>query len=171
MLLLPLISFIFGFCVMIGILIYREEKEVGFSVFMSFASGFVLFIFFGIFLVTLYEITSVEISTTKEIPIYSLERDINISGRFVLGTGTIKTESVYYSYIKINDNEYKLYNFNTDKSTLILQDTKAPYIKIEEFYKHSDFMNKWFYMNDEELSKVIYKFYVPSTTIVGAYKG
>lgn len=171
MLILPIVCFIIGISIYTAVTVYKEEKSIGFSIFMFFISSTMSSFTFGVLFLIITEFTKIEVSEFREIPIYSLERDINVSGRFFLGTGTIKTETVYYSYMQVGENEYKLYNFNTDDSTLVLQDIKPPYIRIEFIYEYSELSEKWFNFNKILTNKRIYKFFVPSTTIIREYKG
>jgi hypothetical protein len=106
--------------------------------------------------------------------IVSMEREMTINGRysgnFILGSGYIESKPQYFCYIKVNENEYKLFNFPTNDSSLILNDTVEPEIHATYRYFEAKWMVKYFGMS-RDFEGLSYKFIVPIKTIVREFKG
>lgn len=101
--------------------------------------------------------------------IRTLTDNIGISGRFILGSGTIASGSKYYFYIIDSDSSYYLSSLSTDNCKIIESDTKTPcvvkYTRYIDWSKNeiSDFLLK------PKTESHYYHIYVPKNTVVINY--
>lgn len=72
-------------------------------------------------------------TTYKDIPIYSLDRDMATSGHFVWGTGSVNSYPVYLYYTRNQNNGYKLEYIRSSTMTIYMDEEDQPYVRL--YYK------------------------------------
>jgi hypothetical protein len=109
--------------------------------------------------------------TEKITKIVSLERQTGVSGSFVLGSGTIKEQPVYYAYKEIKPDTCKLVSIPIDDRVYLKEGNNEPHVR--SMFLHKKFTQWWHYLfinfNSSELKEVVIT--VPKTTILRGFKG
>lgn len=152
------------------VFVIKELRKLDDIVDLIFSGIFSIFISFviSIFIVAIPTVIIIgllgKVTSEKEtyIPIVSLDRGSLVSGRFILGSGTIKEETYYFMYRKVRNNEYKLFNLPT-KEYNILETNKKPGVYYKKERIELGFL--W-----EETEEPLGYIAVPKGTIVREFK-
>lgn len=148
-----------------------HEADFTFAFFTGILVFFVQCLFIVIVGISLWYFTGKPYEVNETYNIVSMEREMTIKGSFILGSGYIHSEPQYFCYVVVGDNEYKLYNFETERSSLVLSDTNTPHILGTHKYFEAKWMTKMFDGLKRDYHGSVYKFIVPTKTIVREFKG
>lgn len=99
------------------------------------------------------------IDRMDNISIETLQTDISLSGRFMLGYGYTGSKTVYSYYIKTDDGGYVLQQVDAGVSKIYMNENDKPYIT--KHYSETNRLKKQFISS--------YSFHVPNGTIVRNY--
>lgn len=66
---------------------------------------------------------------TVTLKIYSLDRDTAVSGRFILGSGSVNSYPVYYFQDRLSNGGYKLRWIRSSDCTIFYDENDSPYIR------------------------------------------
>lgn len=139
-----------------------EDTTIGQSIFLSIILNIPVSMIYIILSYTLWVVIpkkEIKEYTGKYIPIVSLERDSNIKGSFILGTGSIEEIDYYYMYNNLKNNTYKLFKLPCKEYIIRETDEVLPGIRKVKITK-----TFWkFYLIEEENEKIIN---VPKGTII-----
>lgn len=153
------------FCIFISIFLQDFDDEFPFVIVMGIGViSFVIAIFLGSVSFIADGRVEREIVITNETPIVSLTRNLDISGNFVLGTGSIQSGSAYFFYTQDGD-DYHLLSVSTDSSFLRESEGAPMYIE-RESRPTSSFWN-WALGSQDEKSIIL----VPRNTVTQVFDG
>ena len=175
-----LIYILLGISVPLAILtaILNNSSTIGkivASAFITFGYWIISFILAFILYSILWNIAEKK-ETIVKTSIYGINKETNIKGSFIIGSGTIKNEYRYSYYVKYGVDSYKLDDVSAKNSIIIEDEEVKPYIVK---WKNVEVINKtkwkkWLLdmKRTEEISEFdIIKIHVPKGTIVQELRG
>lgn len=113
------------------------------------------------------DMSSTDISTVH---IVSLERNSEVSGSFVLGFGTIETNTVYYAYEDLGQDSYTLRKMTSGfNSPVIIQENDEISPRFVTTTVTKCYKDIWFYDCDWDIQNK--KIYVPKGTVRKEFGG
>lgn len=153
----------------VGMVMGCRENEIvstiGIIMFLMSIILMLTFTFIGVF------IKEVDANLTEDVAyeIYSINDNIEVSGRFVLGTGRIESTDYYYFYTK-TDKGLKVEKI--DATNAYIQETNeiSPRV-IYQYHKHiyPKWYRKWFVLDPNPHGEVTTIIKVPTNTVTTQY--